>query len=777
MTYDAATQTEAPALILDGAELKIGDEVIIAHQPADPWNDGLWTGSMRCFVGRRGVVDHFPVNPRTDVRLYGAPSIGVKVDGGSWWFRLSELSRPATEFPDLVAFNETTGPGALHPACLTTNSPYNADFLDNEGRLCPYDNKHGTLSLRPGYDAYLTRVEFQQAQLQRRERFYEWRNARALRRATFKVKIRDQLELHPFGDSSKGRVFSKTRCLADKLYYAKEFAHNHKLGRDSARVIGKLMGHFHPTRPRTLSDDEVFVLLQKCFNEASWRVRSAIFDQPTHPVYPALRAVGDALGKLGGVWRLTPWHSGAGGRPTDWFYDNEVALARMPHISTEKPQEVAYYQSVDKLLRGIETRTKPGRFLAKFYPNLTPDQVRQYANDYLVATAPKQLHIARTRDEIIMAINEGPGESCQSRHYYDRSRCWYRGHIHPAAAYASGDFEVLYITDDNKPGDPARLAAETQRITARVICNAKDKLAARIYGDHAKLTPLLDDTGYEQKDGALVGCRLLRIYDENDSGSYIMPYVDAGTGSGGGCLYVGEQYDHDSGREVWVLSESGEYSTYAGYDNKGLLDAEEGECYTCERCDSTHDIEDEIHYSEYEGTGYCSCCEDDFVYAVTGRSRLGNLSYDMVLQHNAVEIGGEWYVDDPDLLGRCGFVQCVHCDEWAEIDDTTTTDSGMVCCDNQLVELAEESPDGNEYGYRPDCTQYVDVETGGMVWLDDNTDVDDFTTEDDTPKYVSLDVWREMQQRQAEFEFVGPPKHNPAPIVTHLATQFDDLRI
>ena len=151
------------------------------------------------------------------------------------------------------------------------------------------------------------------------------------------------------------------------------------------------------------------------------------------------------------------------------------------------------------------------------------------------------------------------------------------------------------------------------------------------------------------------------------------------------------------------------------------------------------------------------------MYAVTGRSRYGSNNYDMVLQDNTVELGGEWYVNDDYLLERCGFVKCVHCDEWAEIDDTTTTDSGQVCCEHQVVELAEESPEGNDYGYRPDCEQYVDVETGEFVWLNDGTDVDDFTTEDDAPKYVSLDAWREMQQRQEAFEFVGPPKHNPVP--------------
>ena len=157
----------------------------------------------------------------------------------------------------------------------------------------------------------------------------------------------------------------------------------------------------------------------------------------------------------------------------------------------------------------------------------------------------------------------------------------------------------------------------------------------------------------------------------------------------------------------------------------------------------------------------------------------------MVLIDNAIEIDWDWYANDGDLLARCGFVQCIHCDEWTSLDNTTTTDSGQVCgsCNDQIVDLAEESPDGNEYGYRPDCTQYVNTETGETVWLDDNSDVDDFTREDDdgeeVPRYVSLDAWREMQQRQDSFEFQGPPERSPEPyvVVEHQPLTLDDLRI
>lgn len=786
MTYDTTTQT--PTVMLDGAELKIGDEVIIARGPANPANDSLWTQYMREFVGRRGVYDTPSPFLDSDIRNFGEPVVRITIDGASWWFRLSELARvrtyhqaapvqphaepdTPTEFPNLVHTNETTGPGPLHPACRTNqNSPYSVDFLINERRLCPYDDLHGTLSLRPGYDAYLTQVEFERAQKDRRERFAEWRDERMYKRNQFLRQIRKQLTTHPFANTKKGSINWRNMRKYDRDYYLQSWRTLNRDGRAAAKSIGRLVGHFNPSPAATnrsaLPDDEVFALLRSAMmHNVPFPARDAL-EARTDQAGAAYRAYITARRKIytTGEWQQVPWNTQA------WFVGNESASNRLPHISVVNPQEVAYYQSVDKLIRGIETRTKPGRFIQKFFPNLTPDQVRQYANDYINATAPKQLHFARTMDDIITAIDEGPSESCQTREYYDKApddRPWYAGHIHPAACYASGDFEVAYITDNNKPADITQLHSGNQRITARAICNAKNKTVARIYGDAGKLEPLLTSAGYSQVERALVGCRLLKIGNEEGSG-WIMPYVDAGIGSGGGSLDVDDYYDHDSGKSYWMLVRAGNgtYSTYEGYDKKGVLEGDEEERHYCERCNAAHDSEDDIHYSDYERTQYCSECEDDFVYAVVRVTRSGYREQDMVLIDNAIEIDGDGYADDNDLLIQCGFVQCIHCDEWTSLDNTTTTDSGHVCCQHQVVELAEESPDGNEYGYRPDCTQYVNTETGEMVWLDDNTDVDDFTLGDDedTPKYVSLDAWREMRVSPGVVRVRRPTQAQPRAI-------------
>ena len=769
MTYDNTTQTQP--VMLDGTELKIGDEVIIARKPEYPDRDDLWNLMMVPCFARPASVEGFSIQPN-DMAHFGQPLVRARValESGEtqwWWFRLSELARvrtchqstpvqpqapdTPTEFPNLVHTNETTGPGPLHPMCRSyPYTPYNPAFITNERSLCPCDEFYGILSIQPGYDAYLTQLEFDDAQVVRRQRFYMWRDDREYKRDQFLRRMRKQLTTHPFDGTKKGCINWRRMSWFDRSYYTNSFKQQNRDGRAVAKIIGKLVGHFHPTNPRPIPDDEVFALLRITLaHNVPFQAKEAL-EARTDPAGAAYRAYIAAWRKIYtyGEWQRTPWAD------QDWFAQNAAANSRLPHISVVNPQEVAYYQSADKLIRGIETRTKPGRFLAKFFPNLTPDQVRQYANDYLVATAPKQLHIARTQDEIITAIDEGPSESCQTRGYYDKApdeRPWYAGHVHPAACYASGDFEVAYITDNNKPASIVDLHAGAQRITARAICNATNKTVARVYGDAAKLLPLLTSAGYTQVERALVGCRLLKIGNERGSG-WIMPYVDAGIGSGGGSLDVDDYYDADSGKSYWMLvrSNAGDHSTYEGYDKKGVLEGEKEERHYCPRCDAAHDDENDIYYSDYEGTHYCSECEGDFVTAVVNAGRHG-CDYGAVLEDNAIKIDGDWYANDADLLTRCGFAQCIHCDAWTNPDNTTTTDSGQVCddCSDQVVQLAEESPDGNEYGYRPDCTQYVNTETGETVWLDDGTDADDFTREDDegedVPMYVSLDAWCEMQ--------------------------------
>ncbi len=94
MTYDTAAKEP---IVLDGTELKLGDAVIIARRPevANIRDDGLWRSAMLPCVGKAGVVGCIGHQHEEDIRVHGSPLVLVRFDGEpSWWFRLSELSRP-----------------------------------------------------------------------------------------------------------------------------------------------------------------------------------------------------------------------------------------------------------------------------------------------------------------------------------------------------------------------------------------------------------------------------------------------------------------------------------------------------------------------------------------------------------------------------------------------------------------------------------------------------------------------------------------------------------
>ena len=329
MTYDSTTQ--AQPVMLDGEELKVGDEVIVARGPTNPANDSLWTSIMRNLVGCRGVFDSLSHTTDSDIRNFGEPVVCIDIDGAPWWFRLSELERvhtyhhatqPAdtpTEFPNLVHTNETTGPGLLHPACRTSRTaPYNTAFLINERRLCPHDAFHGTLSLRPGYDAYLTQMEFEQAQNRRRERFAEWRDDRAYKRNQFLLRIRSKLTTHPFYNTKKGAINWNHLGLYDREHYTNIFKQQNRSGRAAAKILGRLVGHFHLTNPRPLPDDELFALLRSTLKHRMPFQARGTLEGRTDQAGAAYRAYIAAWRKIynTGEWRRTPWAD------QDWFAQN-----------------------------------------------------------------------------------------------------------------------------------------------------------------------------------------------------------------------------------------------------------------------------------------------------------------------------------------------------------------------------------------------------------------------------------------------------------------------
>lgn len=193
--------------------------------------------------------------------------------------------------------------------------------------------------------------------------------------------------------------------------------------------------------------------------------------------------------------------------PLPWT-DLEPIVDHFAHVSTEDGTKIAFTEDDTKGQVDRQTRMKPGRYLAKFYPHLSqPDiQAMAVALDKAIG-----VRFVETADDMERVYTNGPN-SCMAHSASD-----YSSHMHPVRVYAAGDLQVAYlsaldITDANF------------RASARCLVWPARKRYGRIYGDEARLAAALRDLGYEA--GQLTGARLLKVEDENECDRYVMPYID-----------------------------------------------------------------------------------------------------------------------------------------------------------------------------------------------------------------------------------------------------------
>lgn len=304
---------------------------------------------------------------------------------------------------------------------------------------------------------------------------------------------------------------------------------------------------------------------------------------------------------------LVPWRNremsrfGDNGEygPVSWADDDFwlTALMERPeivdhfaHVSRNDPSKLAYTESAMKGARDIQTTMAPGRYLKRFFDNvLTSDQIRDLATAWSVKfDAPAVLEIATTPDDIEHVYLNGP-DSCMS-HGLDS----YDSEVHPVRVYGAGDIGVAYMRDP----------FNTDRITARTLVHLKAKKYPRIYGDQARIEPLLAAAGYTASSYALNGARCLRI--PHDDG-FVMPYLD------GGPTYVIDDGEH------LIIGNDG----MAAQSTSGVIDNEIEHEYCCERCedgcDEVTEVVTRISSGEaYRAQHWCECCVENNTFYCDG---------------------------------------------------------------------------------------------------------------------------------------------------------------
>jgi hypothetical protein len=239
------------------------------------------------------------------------------------------------------------------------------------------------------------------------------------------------------------------------------------------------------------------------------------------------------------------------------------------HLSTAKAGLIAFTDTPEKAAADIQTPIKPGRYLARFYPNLASHEVRDLQESMPRAA---KLRFAITADDIERIYVTGP-QSCMSH-----EAAQFDGPCHPVRVYGDSDLQLAYIT--NTAGLP----------TARALIWAEKKRHGRMYGHETLLAQALERAGYESEE--FTGARIRRIPVGGDAAQVVMPYIDSDRSFGvidDNWLCIGGPYAAEATNGIAALSRM----------------------TCCDRCDARIP-EDSTH--AVGGEAWCEDCRDNYTF-------------------------------------------------------------------------------------------------------------------------------------------------------------------
>ena len=294
--------------------------------------------------------------------------------------------------------------------------------------------------------------------------------------------------------------------------------------------------------------------------------------------------------------------------PTSYKDHNQFRFAWrlsafQPFRSQKFDGKISLYQSVKDREQDREVAMKPGRAISLMFPELSDTEVDSMVDKYLREFVQRDftVHIGHTKDDFSHAYSgeQAPMENISTTfsHKSMSNSCMrYKTNpdcnestqfsgfpMHPASAYASGDFKIFY-TEDDKGLIGSRCTVYVKNGSYR---------AGPIYGTTEQSIDMIRtklkecDPDYTLcESGAWEGAKLLRV--EYRSG-YIAPYID-----------LSPQALTDDGDNL-VIQHGGEIdaSNYSGILENG--------CGCCHECGETV-YEDDVRHSEYTGHQYCEEC-------------------------------------------------------------------------------------------------------------------------------------------------------------------------
>ena len=332
-----------------------------------------------------------------------------------------------------------------------------------------------------------------------------------------------------------------------------------------------------------------------------------------------------------------------------------------PRRSEKFHPKISVWQSLEHRDNDRVTAMKPARALGMVFPELDHKAIIQLNDQYLQEFAPREftIHVSKEAKHFkdAYAGKQSPNENIDTtphrKHLAHSCMRYDFDHLpmHPAEAYASGDFTIVYATDQNN------------LVAGRcvVYTNNEPPQAGPIYGVSEQaidcIQQRLEAMGTDMTGCASwLGAKLRRV--EYDCG-YIGPYLDLTPQS------LADMGDH---------LEVSRYGEIDASQYNGVL----GDHHTtCSQCNERLS-EDEYWYSEYTSEHYCeSCYYDEHVYCDYWQETVHT---DQTItcwrvgyqgQHESVQVY-EGIIHDGDVFIECTDNEYWHIDDvvYCECDDT-----------------------------------------------------------------------------------------------------------
>ena len=374
---------------------------------------------------------------------------------------------------------------------------------------------------------------------------------------------------------------------------------------------------------------------------------------------------------------------------------------------------IVYTKDFDHFRRDIQTRIKPGRYLKKYYPTLSDDEIRRYVEEFNAAGF-------KAYKPVLLIDNNDPKWKNDTGGLMDAWYIAYRDVIVDYSCMRGGkEAPKAYGLPGNHLGLVTWVAKDTADATratwfGRTIVRTDTKKYVRVYpfqnheGDahEANLAKHITRLGYAQ--GGLQGIRIHAL--EHTSGfvdllkrgevkAYHVPYLD------GGVTRINIGVDG----ETFTIAADGDYP---GGDADGIARIYDDDTVTCDHCgdngcdpDNMTSVDDDLvcqeclsqYYCYVPDEGYCLTRDavyleyideyrrdgDDDVTYIDSGGRRGQY----MLVEDAIyfeRFGQWWYYYDPELVD----LDEENSDGESRIpsDYTVTTEDGRVIDERDAVQ-------------------------------------------------------------------------------------------